>query len=73
MAKSFPNIERSMLRPQEYLGYSDGGVWRIHGKSGDWRAAAQFPTGLTEPHALRAGTLAHLSKMLASAKHARTA
>jgi hypothetical protein len=29
MAKSFPNIDKSAFRHGEYVGYSDGKMWRI--------------------------------------------
>jgi hypothetical protein len=51
------NIEKSAIRPREYVGYGGGRAWRIrkHG-CGGWETIA--------PDYMRAQTLAELSKKL---------
>jgi hypothetical protein len=62
--QNLPNIDKSVVRPREYVGYGGGGVYRIRKDGvGNWEALARAPW--QDCQYFRAPTLAKISATLA--------
>ena len=38
--KSYPNIDRSLFRPGEFVGYGRGVIWRVRRSGWEWQATS---------------------------------